>query len=31
MRKDDNIGTRIVISGSTVESQEPDVCTPEAT
>lgn len=28
MRKDDNIGTRIVISGSTVESQEPDVCTP---
>ena len=28
MRKDDNRGTRIVISGSTVESQEPDVCTP---
>lgn len=26
MRRDDTIGTRIVISGSTVESQEPEAC-----
>ncbi|MCM1517740.1 MAG: DNA mismatch repair endonuclease MutL [Pseudoflavonifractor sp.] len=28
MRRDDSIGTRIIISGSVVESQEPDACAP---
>lgn len=28
MRKDDTIGTRVIIEGSKVESQEPEVCAP---
>lgn len=28
MRKDDSIGTRIIISGSKVESQQPEACSP---
>lgn len=28
MRRDDNIGTRLCINGSKVESQEPEACTP---